>query len=50
MDIKVKLPSLYEEKKIEEQLQILKLVLPNTVNHIKDFPFLKSILYGSKKV
>lgn len=50
MEIKIDLPEFVEDKKIIENLDLLKLVLPNMVNHIKDFDFLKDILYGGKKV
>lgn len=50
MEIKIELPSFYEEKKIIDNLNILKLVLPTMANHAKEMGFLKSLLYGSKEV
>lgn len=50
MEIKIELPEIQEDKKIIENLDLMKLVFPTMVNHIKDFDFLKDIVYGGKKV
>lgn len=50
MEIKITIPDFYEEKKLEEKLDLLKLVLPQTVGQIKNFEFLRKFLYGTKEI
>ena len=50
MEIKIEIPEFYEEKKLTEKFDIIKLVLPQLVGQIKYMEFLKPFLYGGKKV